>query len=94
MQMAEQAKSEHCVSLKTFNNLVNGQLSWRERELAEEHMSNCFYCIDRFTTFQEMVRLRKETSQLSPPQVEAILVQFPFAGGKPRGMLSRLFAGR
>jgi len=94
MQMAEQSKTDSCVSLKTFNNLVNGQLSWRERELAEEHMSNCFYCIDRFTTFQEMVRLRKDTPQLSPPQVEAILAQLPFAAGKPRGVLSRLFAGR
>ncbi len=92
--MAEQSQTDSCVSLKTFNNLVNGQLSWRERELAEEHMSNCFYCIDRFTTFQEMVRLRKDTPQLSPPQVEAILAQLPFAAGKPRGVLSRLFAGR
>jgi len=94
MEMAEQAKTEQCVSLKTFNNLVNGQLSWRERELAEEHMSKCFYCIDRFTTFQEMVRLRKDTPPLAPPQVEAILAQLPFAAGKPRGVLSRLFAGR
>jgi len=94
MEMAEQAKTDSCVSLKTFNNLVNGQLSWRERELAEEHMSNCFYCIDRFTTFQEMVRLRKDTSLLAPPQVEAILAQLPFAAGKPRGVFSRLFAGR
>jgi len=94
MEMAEQSKTDSCVSLKTFNNLVNGQLTWRERELAEEHMSNCFYCIDRFTTFQEMARLRKDTSQLTPPQVEAILAQLPFAAGKPRGVLSRLFAGR
>jgi len=94
MEMAEQSKTDSCVSLKTFNSLVNGQLTWRERELAGEHMSNCFYCIDRFTTFQEMVRLRKDTSQITPPQVEAILVQLPFAAGKPRGVLSRLFAGR
>jgi hypothetical protein len=94
MEMAEQSKTDSCVSLKTFNNLVNGQLTWRERELAEEHMTNCFHCIDRFTTFQEMVRLRKDTSRLAPPQVEAILAQLPFASGKPRGVLSRLFAGR
>jgi len=94
MEMAEQAKTDSCVSLKTFNSLVNGQLTWRDRELAEEHMSNCCYCIDRFTTFQEMVRLRKDTSRLAPPQVEAILAQLPFAAGKPRGALSRLFAGR
>jgi len=94
MEMAEQSKTEQCVALKTFNNLVNGQITWRGRELAEEHMSNCFYCIDRFTTFQEMVRLRKDTSRLALPQVEAILAELPFAAGKPRGVLSRLFAGR
>ena len=94
MEMAERSKTDSCVSLKTFNNLVNGQITWRERELAEQHMSNCFYCIDRFTTFQEMVRLRKDTSRLAAPQIEAILAQLPLAAGKPRGVLSRLFAGR
>ncbi|MFZ3214125.1 MAG: hypothetical protein WA188_21670 [Terriglobales bacterium] len=94
MEMAEQSKTDSCVSLKTFNNLVNGQITWRERELAEEHMSSCFYCIDRFTTFQEMVRLRKDTSRLAAPQIGAILAQLPLAAGKPRGVLSRLFAGR
>lgn len=94
MELAEQAKTDKCASLKTLNNLVNGQITWRERELAEEHMSECFYCIDRFTTFQEMIRLRKDVPPLSEPQVEAILAQLPIAAGKPRGTLSRLFAGR
>jgi hypothetical protein len=57
-------------------------------------MSNCFCCIDRFTTFQEMVRLRVDVPPLPEPQVEAILARLPFAAGKPRGVLSRLFAGR
>jgi hypothetical protein len=94
MEMAEQSRTDACVSLKTFNNLVNGQITWRDREAAEGHMNNCFYCIDRFTSFQEMVRLRKDTPPLDLPQVEAILAQLPLAPGKPRGMLSRLFAGR
>jgi hypothetical protein len=94
MELAEQSNTDQCASLKTFNNLVNGQIAWRERELAEEHMSNCFYCIDRFTTFQEMVRLRKDVAGLAAPEVEAMLARLPLAAAKPRGMLSRLFAGR
>ena len=94
MELAEQSKTDKCASLKTFDNLVNGQITWREREQAEEHMHNCFYCIDRFTTFQEMVRLRKDVPPLSEPQVEAVLAKLPVAAGKPRGTLSRLFAGR
>lgn len=94
MELAEQSKTDECLALKTFNNLVNGQISWRERELAEEHMSNCFYCIDRFTTFQEMIRLRKDVPGLAPPEVEAILAQLPFVTAKSGGLLSRLFAAR
>lgn len=94
MELAEQSQTDQCLALKIFNNLVNGQISWRERELAEEHMVNCFYCIDRFTTFQEMIRLRKDEPALAAPQVEAILAKLPCGAAKPRGMLSRLFAGR
>jgi len=94
MELAEQSKTDKCASLKTFNNLVNGQITWRDREQAEEHMNNCFYCIDRFTTFQEMVRLRKDVPPLSESQIEAVLAQLPVAADKPRGTLSRLFAGR
>jgi hypothetical protein len=94
IELAEQSKTEQCMPLKTFNNLVNGQIGWRERELAEEHMSKCFHCIDRFTTFQEMIRLRKDVAALADAQVEAILGKLPFAAAKPRGALSRLLAGR
>ncbi len=94
MELAEQSETDQCLAVKTFNNLVNGQISWRERELAEEHMGNCFYCIDRFTTFQEMVRLRKDVTALAAPEVEAILAQLPFAAAQSRGVVSRLFAGR
>ncbi len=94
MELAEQSKTDQCLALKTFNNLVNGQISWRERELAEEHMGKCFYCIDRFTAFQEMIRLRKDVPQLPATDVEAILGQLACGAGKPRGVLSRLFAGR
>jgi len=94
MELAEQSRTDKCASLKTFNNLVNGQITWRERELAEEHMNNCFYCIDRFTAFQEMVLLRKDVPPLPGPQVEAVLAKLPVAAGKPRGTLSRLFVGR
>jgi hypothetical protein len=94
IESAEKAKTEQCTSLKTFNNLVNGQISWREREQAEEHMTNCFYCMDRFTSFQEMVRLRKDVAALPEPEVDAILARLPFVSAKRSGVLSRLFAGR
>jgi hypothetical protein len=91
MESAKQANTDQCCSLKIFNNIVNGQITWREREAAEQHMADCFYCIDRFTTFQEMVRLRKDVSPLHEPEVEAILAQLPFVSDRRRGVFSRLF---
>ncbi len=94
MRLAEQTHTEQCASLKTFNNLVNGQITWRERELAGEHMTACFHCIDRFTTFQEMVQMRKDVAALPTPKIESILAQLPFVSAKNSSVLSRLFASR
>jgi hypothetical protein len=94
MELAERSGTEQCLALKTFNNLVNGQIAWRERNLAEQHISECFYCIDHFATFQEMIRLRKEVAELPANEVDTILAQLSCGAAKPGGRLSRLFAGR
>lgn len=91
MEAAEKTRSEDCLPLKTFNNLVNGQLTWRERELAEEHIRPCLYCLDRFTAFQEMIRYLRDLQPLPDPQVNAILASLDLR--QPRkGLLSRLFS--
>jgi hypothetical protein len=92
MQEAEKAGSEQCVALKTFNNILNGQISWRERELAEEHIHDCFNCLDRFTAFQEMIRLRQDAEPLPESEVEPLLAAFNLPPAKGKGMLARLFA--
>jgi len=91
MEAAEKTKSDDCLPLKTFNNIVNGQISWREREVAEQHIRDCFYCIDRFTAFQEMIRLRKDAQTMPEPQVEAMMAQLGFEGAKKKGLLAKMF---
>jgi hypothetical protein len=92
MEEAEKTKSEQCVALKTFNNIVNGQITWRERELAEEHVRDCFNCLDRFTAFQEMIRLRKDAKPLEEEEVEPVLEELHLPPAKGKGVLARLFA--
>jgi len=92
MEEAEKAGSEQCVALKTFNNILNGQISWRERELAEEHIRDCFYCLDRFTAFQEMIRLRMDAKPLPEEQIEPLLADLRLPAAKGKGVLARLFA--
>ncbi len=92
IEAAEKTATPECLALRTFNNLVNGQVSWRERELAEEHIRGCFYCLDRFTSFLEMARLRKDTAALPEAETAAILARLNLPAAKGKGLLGRLFA--
>jgi hypothetical protein len=92
MEGAEKCKAEECLALRTFNNLINGQVSWRERELAEMHVRDCFYCLDRFTAYQEMIRIRKDMQPLPEPEVNATLSRLALPPAKPKSLLSRLLA--
>lgn len=93
IEQAEQNRGEHCPPPKTFNNLINGQISWRERELAEQHIAGCFYCLERFTAFQEMIRLRKDAQPLPAAEIEPMLAQLSLAPGRRKGILGKLLAG-
>lgn len=88
---AEKTGGEACLPLKTFNNLVNGQVSWRERELAEQHIRDCFRCLDRYTSFLEMIRLRKDMQPLGEAAIDPILSQLNLPAEKGGGLFSKLF---
>ncbi|HWR13651.1 MAG TPA: hypothetical protein VN577_02395 [Terriglobales bacterium] len=91
IEAAEKTKADDCLPLKTFNNLVNGQISWRERDLAEQHIRDCFYCVDHFTGFQEMIRMRKDTTPLADDETEKVLEELKLAAAKKQGVLAKLF---
>ncbi len=92
MLEAEKARTDACLALKTFNNLVNGQVSWRERDLAEQHIRDCFYCLDRYTSFVEMIRLRKDAQPLGDAAIERVLSTLNLPAEKGKGLLAKLFA--
>jgi hypothetical protein len=91
IEAAEQARTETCLPWKTFNNLVNGQIAWHEREVAEAHVRDCLYCIDRFTSFQEMIRYRRDAAPAPEADIDALLARLGFPGGRQKGLLERMF---
>jgi hypothetical protein len=91
-EAAEKSAGEQCLSLKTFNNLINGQLTWRERELAEEHIRACFNCLDRFTSFQEAIRYRKDAEPLPEAEIEPLLAGLSLPPARKKGFFARLRA--
>jgi hypothetical protein len=90
IEAAEKAKTSECLPFKTFNNIINGQVTWRERELAEQHIRDCFYCLDRFTSFQEMIRLRKDAQPYPEPKIEAVLARLNISAPKQKGLFAKL----
>jgi hypothetical protein len=90
IEAAEKMKSEDCLPLKTFNNIVNGQVTWRERDVAEEHIRDCFYCIDRFTSFQEMIRLRKDGKPAQETKIDPIVKGLGFEAEKKKGLFAKI----
>jgi len=92
VEQAERARSEQCLPLKTFNNIINGQASWRERELAEQHIKDCFNCLDRYTAFQEMVRFSRDFQSIPEEEVSTRIRQLNLPAPKSKSVLGRLFS--
>lgn len=90
IEAAEKTNTPECLPLKTFNNIVNGQVSWRERDLAEQHIRDCFYCIDRFTSFQEMIRMKKEAKPAAEMTVDTTLATLGFGAAKKKGLFAKI----
>ena len=90
IEAAEKTKTPECLPLKTFNNIVNGQITWRERDVAEQHIRECFYCIDRFTSFQEMIRLKKDAKPAAETEVGPVLEKLGLAAAKKKGLLAKI----
>jgi hypothetical protein len=94
MGAAQQRKTEECPPWKTFNNLINGQISWDDRERVEIHMTGCMFCLDAFTAFQEMIWLRKESKPMDEAGVEAVLAPLRLGGPTSKGGLWRRVLSR
>jgi hypothetical protein len=90
MEAAEKSKTDSCLPLKTFNNIVNGQVSWRERDVAEQHVASCFYCLDRFTTFQEIVKQLKDQQAAGAADTETVVDKLHLPAKRKSGLLARM----
>ncbi len=89
LEHTEETRTPDCLPLKTFNNLINGQISWQERDRAERHISGCMHCLDRFTSFQEMIWHARQATPLSESESEQLLRSLGVSP-KFKGLMARL----
>ncbi|MFQ5662791.1 MAG: hypothetical protein ACE5HL_03050 [Terriglobia bacterium] len=94
----EESHGEKCLPDKTYGRIVDGQISWRDRDAAEQHIEGCLHCVNRFAEFREILYYHRtlpppEDSTLAPIAVALGLpVQEP-ARRKKRPWWQRLLGG-
>lgn len=75
----EKQRTELCVPDRVYARLVDGQVTWREREEIDRHLENCLYCLNRFAEFREAAHF---FHQLAAAE-EAVVGELAAAMGLP-----------
>lgn len=75
----EESRGEKCLPDKTYGRIVDGQISWRDRDAAEQHIEGCLHCGNRFAEFREILYYYRTL----PPPEDSTLVPIAVALGLP-----------
>jgi hypothetical protein len=92
-RFAGAARAESCPSLRQFIRIHEGGSSWYEKEPAEQHVSGCLYCLERWTALREIKYWRREAKPRPLAEVESLLASLPpqIARVPRKSFLARLF---
>ena len=61
---------EDCLPTKAFLDVVDGRTTWRDREMMERHLKNCWHCVDHFCRMLEVVHLLRGCQELTEGEGE------------------------
>jgi hypothetical protein len=67
---AAPAAGEDCLPTKAFLDVVDGRTTWRDREMMDRHLRNCWHCVDHFCRMLEVVHLLRDGEPLSDAESE------------------------
>jgi hypothetical protein len=61
---------EDCLPTKAFLDVVDGRTTWRNREMMDRHLQDCWHCVDHFCRMLEVVHLLRGSEALSEAESE------------------------
>jgi hypothetical protein len=64
-------RTNDCAEPKKFLHLLDGQTTWRDREILEQHLAACWHCVDVLSRFRESIFLARSIQPLPQSQIEA-----------------------
>jgi hypothetical protein len=62
---AARGRTEQCLEVKAFLDILDGRTTWRNRELTEQQVNACWHCLDQFCRMVEVVGLVRMCRLLS-----------------------------
>src|SRR5262249_3924650 len=54
---ASAARTNECLPVKAFLDILDGRTTWQNREFTEQHANQCWHCLDHFCRMIEVVGL-------------------------------------
>ena len=69
-QHARTLQTKDCPPPKAFLHHIDGQITWRDRQDLEHHLTQCWFCIDLIARFREIYRLARLIQPLSDPEAD------------------------
>lgn len=85
-------ESKDCYPHLTFHRIVDGQITWQEREQVLNHLVACWLCVDRFCVLQEVAYFARKLPAPAEREIEAVLSALDLPPpAKNKSLLARLF---
>ncbi len=69
-QAAAALSTKDCPVPKAFFDVIDGRTTWRGREEMEQHVKNCWYCLDHYCRLLEVVDLLRAVKPLPASEAE------------------------
>jgi hypothetical protein len=87
------APGEDCPPLRQFARIFDGQASWYDKGPAEEHVTACLHCLERWCALREVAYWRDRANPLSSTEADELLSLLPIKHipERRRSLLARLF---
>lgn len=91
---ARAARKQDCPPLRQLIRVLDGQITWYEKEPVEQHRAQCLSCLEHWTSLLEVVGWAKRARPLPAPQLDAFLAAIPLkdTGKRKKPFFKRLFA--
>ncbi|HLY19834.1 MAG TPA: hypothetical protein VKR61_21555 [Bryobacteraceae bacterium] len=63
-------RTKDCLAAKSFLDVIDGRATWRGREEIEQHVKDCWYCLDHYCRLLEVVDVLRTLKPLSEAEIQ------------------------